>query len=296
MTLADYTTFTAIAECKNLTLAADRLHLTKSAVSHAVARMENELGLPLFYRTQKEWILTESGEKLLPFAYSVIREDSRFTEVVREIHGLTSGRVTLGACSSTCINWVPHILTGFRELYPNIEIWMKGGANNTQIIRYLDDNEIDLGIAAAEPTPDLEVIELYEDEMLCITNQSYTARDPRHISTEELRSLPLLLQSGDFGEEALAVLAALGVPADPHYTTFDDASLVAMVSGGLGYCIVGKLVMKGISSPVNIYSFDPPQYRYLSLLYNKRIMLSPAGKALKNYIVKYIKDYPEYTL
>lgn len=69
-----------------------------------------------------------------------------------------------------------------------------------------------------------------------------------------------------------------------------------MVSGGLGYCIVGKLVMKGISSPVNIYSFDPPQYRYLSLLYNKRIMLSPAGKALKNYIVKYIKDYPEYTL
>lgn len=296
MTLADYATFTAIAECRNLTLAAERLHLTKSAVSHAVAKMEASLGLSLFNRTQKEWSLTESGRMLLPFAYSVLREDNRFMEVVHEIHNLVSGAVTIGACSSTCINWIPDILNSFREQYPHIDVRVKGGANNAQIISYLDNNEIDLGIAAAEPTKDLGVIELYEDEMLCVTSRSYVSKRPHVITAEELRDLTLLLPTGDFGAESLAVLKALNIPPRPSLTAIDDASLVSMVSGGLGYCVVGKLVMKGIHLPVNIYSFDPPQYRYLGLLYNKRIRLSPAGNALKKHMIAYIKNYPPYKL
>ena len=296
MTLADYATLIAIAEYHSLTLAADHLHLTKSAVSHSVAKMEEELRLPLFSRAQKKWTLTESGKKLLPFAYSVLREDNRFMEVVHEIHNLTSGTVTIGACSSTCINWIPDILNSFHELYPNINVRIKGGTTNTQIINYLDNNEIDLGIAAAEATQDLGVIELYEDEMLCVTSKSFLPRTPGVVSAEELKNLPLLLSAEDFGAEALVVLDALNIPASPQMTVIDDASLVAMVSGGLGYCIVGKLVMKGIHAAVNVYSFDPPQYRYLGLLYNKRIRLSPAGIALKKHMISYIKNYPPYDI
>ena len=211
MTLADYATLIAIAEYHSLTLAADHLHLTKSAVSHSVAKMEEELRLPLFSRAQKKWTLTESGKKLLPFAYSVLREDNRFMEVVHEIHNLTSGTVTIGACSSTCINWIPEILNSCRELYPNIYVRIKGGTSNTQIINYLDNNEIDLGIAAAEATQDLGVIELYEDEMLCVTSKSFLPRTPGVVSAEELKNLPLLLSAEDFGAEALVVLDALNM-------------------------------------------------------------------------------------
>lgn len=297
MTLADYAVFTAIVECRSLTLAAEQLYLTKSAVSHSVSRMENELKMPLFDRTQKEWRLTEAGMRLLPFAHAILRDDNRFMEIVHEMQSLEFGSVTIGCCSSTCINWIPDILNSFRELYPNIVVRVRGGANNTQIINCIDNNEIDLGIAAGRPTSSLGVMELYTDEMLCVTSKSLSLSRSNSISAEDLKDIPLILQSGDFDEEALSVLQALRIPINPYLTSVDDASLVALVSAGLGYCVVGRLVLKGLSSlPVNVYSFDPPQYRHIGLLYNKRITQSPSVKALKKHIIEYIRAYPSYEL
>ena len=78
MTLDNYMTFATIVECKSLSLAAEKLHVTKSAVSHAVSRMESELRMPLFYRTHTGWTLTSEGKRILPFVYSIIRENDRF--------------------------------------------------------------------------------------------------------------------------------------------------------------------------------------------------------------------------
>ena len=214
-----------------------------------------------------------------------------FFEAIHEIHSLTSGSITLGACSSTCINWIPGILNGFRQLYPKIEIRVKGGVHNKNIEDFLRNNEIDLGIAAIEPSTYLCGTEIYRDEMLCVTSKAFLSKKPGIITPEELKGLPLVLQNGDFAAEALAVLSALNISSTPYVTAVDDASLVAMVSGGLGYCVVGRLVLKGTSLPVNVHSFDPPQYRHIALLHNKRIMLSPVGKALRGFILNYVKNY-----
>lgn len=296
MTLADYVVFVTLVECKSLTLAAERLHFTKSAISHALFRMEKELGLTLFIRDPREFKLTDAAERLLPFANSVIREDNRFMEAVHGLHGLTSGSIILGTCSSTCINWIPDILNGFRRLYPDIKVQVKGGANNAEIIRYLDNNEIDLGIAAATPSNNLGVVEMYEDEMLCVVQKGHITAKEGVITASELLDMPLILQTDDFGEEALQVLQQLEVTPRPYLTTSDDASLVAMAAGGLGYCIVGKLVLKGLTSNVSVFRFDPPQYRYISLLYNKRVIRSPAATALSDYIIQYVKEYPDYDI
>ena len=77
MTLSDYQIFVTVAKHHSLTLCAETLHLTKSAVSHSIAKMENELGLPLFSRSNREVALTFFGEKLLPFAVAVLYSDRK---------------------------------------------------------------------------------------------------------------------------------------------------------------------------------------------------------------------------
>ena len=103
MTLSDYVIFTAVAEHRNMTHAAEKLHLTRSAISHAVSRMEQELGFALFIKTTHGISLTMNGEMLLPLAYSVIQSHHHFHETVSSINGLDAGHVRLGTCSSTCI-------------------------------------------------------------------------------------------------------------------------------------------------------------------------------------------------
>lgn len=296
MTLSDYLTFVTIVECQSLTLAAEKLHITKSAVSHAVARIEGELKFPLFYRDRRDILLTEAAKQLLPYAYTVLRENDRFMEQVYSIQGLTSGCVTIGTCSSTCINWIPDIINTFREKYPNIEVRVMSGASNTQILQWLRNNEIDLGIGAATATADLDVQEIYRDEMLCVTNKAFLSANPPYISQEEVQQVPLILQTGYYGEEALSTLNDLGLNPTSYFTTFDDACLVAMVEGGLGYCVVGKLVLKSLRAKVNVYSFDPPQYRHLALLRHSHNKLSPVVKAMSRHIVEYVRNYPDYEL
>ena len=72
MTLSDYIIFTTVSELKNMSLASDKLYLTRSAISHAISRIEREIGFPLFIKNTHGIELTDNGTNLLPLAYAVI--------------------------------------------------------------------------------------------------------------------------------------------------------------------------------------------------------------------------------
>ncbi|MCI8275619.1 MAG: LysR family transcriptional regulator [Lachnospiraceae bacterium] len=292
MTLADYVIFTAVAEHRNMTHASEKLHLTRSAISHAVSRMEQELGFSLFIKTTHGISLTTNGEMLLPLAYSVIQSHNHFHETVSSINGLDAGHVRLGTCSSTCINWVPQLVHTFRTMYPAVELHIFGGANNAQILAMLEKNEIDLGIAAAESSGTILATRMYDDEMVCVTNTSFATRTPGIVTPEELAHMSLILSDQDYGEESRIVMNQVRLSASPNIIAIDDAGLVALVSAGLGYCIIGRLVLKAITSPVRVFSFDPPQYRRLALLEKRNLPSSPAIEAFKEHILRFVETYP----
>ena len=66
--------FYMIASCGSIGEAARRLHLTRSALSHAVRTLELELGCDLFHRSDRKIILTEIGERLMPVASHILEE------------------------------------------------------------------------------------------------------------------------------------------------------------------------------------------------------------------------------
>ena len=135
MTLSDYIIFTTVSELKNMSLASDKLYLTRSAISHANSRIEREIGFPLFIKNTHGIELTDNGTNLLPLAYAVIQSHQHFNEKIAAINGLASGNVRLGTCSSICINWIPELVNNFRHHYPDIQIHIFAGINNAQIVK-----------------------------------------------------------------------------------------------------------------------------------------------------------------
>lgn len=296
MTIFDYISFLTVAECKSITAAADKLHLTKSAVSHNLSKIEKELDVPLFSRGNNNWALTSAGETLLPYAQKVMQADQQFNEIVRALTGLSSGSVKLGTCSSTCINWIPGILKSFREKHPNVNVEVISGFCNAQLISKIQSNEIDLAICAAAPSPMLSITEIYTDEMLCVTSADFEPRHHSYVESDDLKNLPNLISYGDYGEEALPVALHMGITARAAYTSVDDASLVALAESGLGFCIMGRLVLKSLSANIKAFSFNPPQYRHLSLLRSNRTKASPATEALSKHIAEYVQNLPGFEL
>lgn len=292
MTLSDYLIMVTISQYSSITMTADALYLTKSAVSHSLAKIEKELGLPLFNRSTKSVSLTTYGEQLLPFATAVLNEDRKFRDQIHSLQGLESGIVRIGTNSSICSNWIPGILNSFRKEFPNIELQVRSGACNQEIIEWLIRNEVDIGIGCSDANPAIDIEEVYQDEMICITDPYFRPKNTNYVVAEDVKKTPLLIQEYPYNEEVLKVLSNLNMTSDTCFTGYDDTTLIAMVESGMGYCIQGKLVMKRITAAVQVFSFEPKQYRNIAILLKHGIQQAAATKEMCRYIRNYAKNFP----
>ena len=118
MTLFSYEIFDAVARQGSFNKAAQQLHLTPSAISHAIAVMEAELGFTLFNRGKNGVTMTSYGASLYPSIRAVLNSDEALQQSIARLNGLEKGKVKLGAFNSICSGLLPSILKGFMDHYP----------------------------------------------------------------------------------------------------------------------------------------------------------------------------------
>ena len=122
MTLFSYEIFDAVARQGSFNKAAQQLHLTPSAISHAIAVMEEELGFALFNRGKNGVSMTSYGASLYPSIRAVLNSDEALKQSIARLNGLEKGKVKLGAFNSVCASLLPGLLKSFAAQYPQIEI------------------------------------------------------------------------------------------------------------------------------------------------------------------------------
>jgi DNA-binding transcriptional LysR family regulator len=123
MELRHLTYFVAVAETMNFTKAAARCFVAQSALSQQVARLETEVGTPLFARTSRSVRLTEAGEVLLPLARRILADLDGAQAELDALGGLRRGRLRLGLVQSTAdpIDQMA-VIGDFHARFPAIEI------------------------------------------------------------------------------------------------------------------------------------------------------------------------------
>ena len=122
MTLFSYEIFDAVARQGSFNKAAQQLHLTPSAISHAIAVMEEELGFALFNRAKNGVSMTSYGASLYPSIRDVLNSDEALKQSIARLNGLEKGKVKLGVFNSVCASLLPGLLKSFAANYPQIEI------------------------------------------------------------------------------------------------------------------------------------------------------------------------------
>lgn len=137
--------FVAVVEEGSFTLAARRLFVTQSAVSHSLRTLEEQLMCKLLDRSGKRVALTVEGELLLKRCKRVIFE---LDQASRDLDGLRKWgqtRIRIGAPHSLCTFLVPSVLREFRDCFPRCEPVIEAG-DTTVLLDRLSDVELDLVI------------------------------------------------------------------------------------------------------------------------------------------------------
>ena len=144
MTLLSYQVFLAVVEHQSFQKAAQVLKLTPSAISHAVAGMEAELGSMLFVRSRQGVYLTNYGKELFPYIRNVLNSEEYLQQAVAQFKGMEKGLVRIGTFNSACVEWMPSLLKDFEREHPKVRLDIYQGTYD-DVYRWLKDGIVDLG-------------------------------------------------------------------------------------------------------------------------------------------------------
>lgn len=118
-------TFVWLAKLRNFRLTAEKLHTTQAAVSSRIATLEQELGVRLFDRGDREVTLTLEGSKALVYADRLVRTTHEMLESMKD-RALYTGVVRVGVIESIIHSWFPELMARIHRVYPQLEIELAG--------------------------------------------------------------------------------------------------------------------------------------------------------------------------
>lgn len=157
--------FLALARTGSFTAAARLLHLTQSAISHAIKTLEESLGCVLVHRSARQVLFTRHGRELLQHAEGIEHRMKQAREALRSLDGSPRGTLRIGCTSAASQFLLPGVLREFKESFPQYDIKVLPGETPAVMERMLRD-EVDVGlIIEPEDLSGLEVQPVFEDEI-----------------------------------------------------------------------------------------------------------------------------------
>src|ERR1700722_14224888 len=145
MTLEQLRLFVAVAEREHVTRAAAVLHRTQSAVSAAVAGLEQQSGVTLFHRVGRRVVLTEEGRVFLAEARAVLAQTDAAERALADLAGMKRGNLSVMASQTIASYWLPPKLVAFRARHPQVMVKVLAG-NTAEVAEAVADGRVEIGL------------------------------------------------------------------------------------------------------------------------------------------------------
>ncbi|WP_186332312.1 LysR family transcriptional regulator [Bordetella genomosp. 13] len=235
--------FSEAAESGSIRLASARLHVTPSAVSRQIAKLEHRLGAVLFERRANGVVLTPSGRLLADELSSVYRNLSRVQSMIGELRELRRGEVVLHCMEGAVDSWVPAVVAAFNARHPKIEFKLAVSSTDLSIEALLA-GKCDMAIVFRAPArPEIEVLESGTEPLAALVPPGHALAARAAVRIEELFQYPLVLPDATFGLRQLLepLLRRHKDDAPVLVTTNSIAMTRSMVRQGVGITVLPYL-------------------------------------------------------
>ncbi|HYG42601.1 MAG TPA: LysR substrate-binding domain-containing protein [Bordetella sp.] len=221
-------TLSAIREGGSLQEAADRLHLTQSALSHQLRDLETRLGTALLNRRTRPARLTTAGLRVLALADEVL---PRLRATERELQRLAAGRtgrLHLAIECHSCFQWLMPALDAFRAQWPDVALDLSA-AFSFAPLPALVRGDLDLVITSdPQQLEAVEYLPLFKYELVLAVAESHPLASLRHIEAEQLADQTLITYPVD--RQRLDIFTAFLDPAGVEPAAVRKAELTPIIA------------------------------------------------------------------
>ena len=286
-----YIALQKIVEYRSFSKAAEALGYTQSAMSQMIASLEEELSIKLLHRYRTGTKLTLEGAELYPYIERTIYQYLSMKERADEIKGLKTGVIRMGTLASISAHWMPMLLKGFKEQYPDVEFIIHQG-DYTSIQEWIKRGSVDFGFINPKAVNGLETQILKEGAMLAVLPLDHLLAQKETVSLADLSSEPFILLEEGHYYEPLEAFRKNGITPNIRYTIHDDYAIMTMVEAGLGVSILAELILHRTNYRLALRPTDPPISRTIALGYKDKQSLPMASRKFIEYMQSQIDFFP----
>ena len=235
--------FVAVAEMLHFTRAAESLGIAQPPLSQQIRKLENELGVQLFRRSQHKVELTEAGKVFLEQAQRTLRAAEQAVEAARSAAAGNAGRLAIGMVSSaTYEDLLSNVILRFREQCPNVKLALQE-LTTPQQIKLLHTGEIQIGFIRPpiqDSAIELEIVK--REPLLVALPVAHPLAARKQIPIMALAAEPWITLPSDMGIGFYNLVQNLcreaGFTPEVSQVATQIHTLISLVAAGLGVTLV----------------------------------------------------------
>ncbi|MFC6334711.1 LysR family transcriptional regulator [Paenibacillus septentrionalis] len=188
-----YPIFKCIVEQSSMNKAAQLLNLSQPALSRKIAKLEEELGAPLFRRIGKRLELTRIGQLTYDYAIEAERLHRRYMQTVAEFKETGRSSLTIGASLTTLQSTLPDLIALLQETHPEIDIKAVTGKTH-EVVNYVKEHKVDIAVIASRlDDPHVQCTPLFDDHLILAMPRALITDEQRLIQLQDLNDIPMIL-------------------------------------------------------------------------------------------------------
>lgn len=282
--------FQAVAQLEHFTRASETLSVSQPTLSRAIARLEEEIGVPLFDRQGRTVSLNRYGQIFLNRVNRGIQEITDGIEEIQKLVDCSDGSISLGFIPSQGSSLVPDLLRLFRKDYPTIQFQLYQNITNN-ILDQLENSKLDFCICT-EPYSHKNVkwIPLSTEELFVIVPKEHPLAQKSIIKLKDLAEESFITYKREltFGEMTDRFFKEAGFIPKVTFEGEEMGTIAGLVAANLGIALIPHSKGLDMTEIAQLRISEPVCQRIVGLAWIKNRYMSPAALRFQEFVQKYI--------
>lgn len=277
-----------VADCQNITRAAEQLFVTQPALSNFISKTEEELGAKIFNRGTSPLTLTQAGEQYVKTARMILSLQESLKRDIDNLNHCREGVITLGLSDMRATCLLPFVLPEFKRLYPNVVI-RTTESTSRNVEENVRNGVVDLGIIPLfDYSAEFKSRILYDEELVLVSSEELPHERGAVRSWVSIEAVTgqdfVLLQPGNRIRKAVEVMfLEHGVKPRSVLDSTNNMTAYMIASTGLALAIVPEAVVR-MMNPIRIprvYSIGKTGFHWnVGTIWREDMVLSAAHQQL----------------
>ena len=284
--------FRTIASLESYSRASEELYISQSTLSHSISSLEEELGIPLFYKSGRNIKLNQYGKTFLNYVARGLHEIDSGKEAMQVMSSPFSGIVSLSFVSSLSRHFIPKLISNFKEIkdFSGINFSLRED-QTIETIKNLEQHIVDIGFGTNTENEKMAYYPIYTEELVVVVSKEHPLSEKERITLKELNGLNYIAYAPFCGTKIFVdrILVETRVKLNTVFEVPTDEMVASMVSYNLGIGIMPNTPeLKNSNLKILRINDVDSTMRTVYMFWLKDYVMLPAAKKFRDFVIRNI--------